>query len=139
MKIISKIFEFKTSGNCDIVDLTDITRRALSDTSLKDGQLTVFAPGATCAVTTMEYESGLIADTKEIFRRLAAERGPWRHDAASPTGNAPSHLRAALVGPSLSVPFSDGNLELGTWQSIVFIDFDNRPRSRKVILKFIGE
>lgn len=138
MKIISKTFDFKTPGNCDIVDLTERVRKALSDTALKNGQLTVFAPGATCAVTTTEYEPGLLEDTKEIFKRIVAER-PWRHDADSPTGNAPSHLRASLAGPSLTIPFIDGNLTLGTWQSVVFIDFDNRPRSRKVIFQFIGE
>ncbi len=140
MKIKEKILTFETNGDCDIKNITHEVSDFVGKSGVQEGIVTIFVPGATAAVTTMEYEPGLISDVKKFFKSLAPdEAGRWRHDAGSPTGNATAHLRATLAGPSLVVPFSDGQMSLGVWQSIVFIDFDNRPRSRKVILKIIGE
>jgi len=140
MKIKEKILTFSTHGDCDIKEITAEAEDFVKESGAKEGIIVVFAPGATAAVTTMEYEPGLISDMKKFFRMLAPdEKESWRHDAGSPSGNATSHLRASLAGPSVAIPFSDGKLSLGIWQKIVFIDFDTRPRSRKVILKIIGE
>ncbi len=139
MKIISEKITLDTKGDCDIIDITPKISSLLKNYGLKTGIVNVFIPGATGALTTIEYEPGLLEDTKKMFRDLVSETCRYSHDEGNPDGNAPSHLRASLVGPSLTVPFGNGILETGTWQQIVFIDFDNRPRSRKLIVKIIGE
>ncbi len=139
MKVLTENIEFGTKGGGEIVNITDDASRVLARTGLKEGVVTFFIPGATGALTTIEFENGLIKDTKNLFKKIAPESAEYFHDAGNPAGNAPSHLRASLVGPSLSVPFSEGKLQLGVWQQIVFMDFDNRPRKRNIILKIIGE
>ena len=139
MKILTKKISFSTEGNCDILNITPDVQDRIKETKLSTGTVNVFVPGATGALTTTEYEPALVDDLKKFFGEIVAEDGKYRHDADSPTGNAPSHLRASLVGPSIVVPFEEGKLQLGTWQQIVFIDFDNRPRKRELILRIIGE
>jgi secondary thiamine-phosphate synthase enzyme len=131
--------ELKAKGYADIADITDKVQRAVSKTKIDAGLACVFVSGSTGAVTTIEYESGLVQDMKEAFERLASEHSQYHHDRTWGDGNGFSHVRAALLGPSLTVPVSGGKLQLGTWQQIVFIDFDNRPRSRRLSVTVIGE
>jgi len=130
---------FPTGGNVDIIDITDDVSEALLKSCLSDGTVTIFTPGATGAVTTIEYESGLISDLKDMLERIAPQNTRYAHNLKWGDGNGHSHVRAALLGPSLSVPFSGGRMQLGTWQQIVFIDLDNRPRDRKLIVQIVGE
>ncbi len=129
---------FKTSGNADIQDITARVRKGVAGQSIEDGIATVFVPGATGALTTIECEPGLISDMKSNFEELIPEDRSYNHDSGSPNGNAHSHLRASMIGPSVSIPFEDKQLTLGTWQQIVFIDFDNRPRSRELVVQITG-
>ena len=140
MTIITHQLEFHTQGNCDFIDLTDRVQNTLSDLPLHSGIVTLFAPSSTSGLTTIEYESGALADLERLFEQIAPQFGQeYRHNLRWHDGNGHSHLRAALIGPSLTVPFIDHRLTLGTWQQILFIDFDNRPRHRRLILQFIGE
>ncbi|MFN3551216.1 MAG: secondary thiamine-phosphate synthase enzyme YjbQ, partial [Endomicrobiia bacterium] len=110
----------------------------LKKSQVYDGMMLVFVPGATGSVTTIEYEKELIKDTKELFYDLVKEEKQYYHDTTHFHGNATSHLRATLVGPSLVIPITEGKLHLGVWQQVVFIDFDNRERNREIIVKIIG-
>jgi secondary thiamine-phosphate synthase enzyme len=139
MKVISDSFEFSTSGFNDMHDLTGIVSKKLSEHGLKDGIVTLFVPGSTGGLTTIEYESGLVKDFSELMEKIAPRGVPYHHDARWGDGNGFSHVRASLLGPSLTVPFSRGELSLGTWQQVVFVDFDNRSRSRRVLFQFMGE
>lgn len=139
MKIYNNVIKFTTQGNTDIIDITDSVEEELVKSKINDGILLIFVPGATGAVTTIEYERELVKDTKELFQELVQENKQYHHNKTHSFGNATSHLRATLIGPSLVVPVTDGKLDLGTWQQIVFIDFDNRPRNRKIIIKIMGE
>jgi len=137
--VSTQYLKFPTKGNTDIVDITDRVSDALLRSELTDGIVTVFAPGATGAVTTIEYESGLIADFKGMLERIAPQDIEYMHNLRWGDGNGHSHVRASLLGPGLTVPFIDGRLQLGTWQQIVFIDLDNRQRDRKLIVQIVGE
>ncbi len=139
MPVEMKSFTISTQGDCDILDITPHVSRELSEAELSSGTATVFVAGSTCAVTTIEYESGVLSDLKDAFERMAPEGVPYAHNARWGDGNGHSHVRASVLGPSLTVPFSEGNLLLGTWQQIVLVDFDNRPRTRGVIVQIIGE
>jgi len=139
MKAVTKEVQLKSKGTGDLINITDRIQLALEDTNLKNGTVTVFVVGSTAAITSFEYEPGLIADTKELFEKLIPSRRSYAHDQTWGDGNGFSHLRAALQGPSLVVPFSKGRLHLGTWQQVVLAEFDTRSRERKVILQFIGE
>lgn len=137
--VITKSIKIKSKGETDIINITDEVESALQKTKLKNGIVTIFVPGATGAVTTVEYESGLLSDLKKAFEKWAPRHGEYVHNLKWADGNGFSHVRASLLGPSLTVPFSGGGLILGTWQQIVFIDFDNRPRSREIVLQIIGD
>ncbi|RJS72672.1 YjbQ family protein [ANME-2 cluster archaeon] len=139
MTVSTQYLKFPTKGNTDIVDITDRVSDAILRSELTDGIVTVFAPGATGAVTTIEYESGLIADFKGMLERIAPQDIEYMHNLRWGDGNGHSHVRASLLGPGLTVPFIDGRLQLGTWQQIVFIDLDNRQRDRKLIVQIVGE
>jgi secondary thiamine-phosphate synthase enzyme len=130
--------EFSTKGNDEVVDLTGRVETAVAEFGLLEGAATVFAVGSTAAITTIEYESGLESDIKEFLRDIAPA-GDWRHNATWGDGNGHSHIRASLVGPSLTVPVTGGKLTLGTWQQIVFIDSDVKNRSRRVVVQMTGE
>ncbi|MFQ6133198.1 MAG: secondary thiamine-phosphate synthase enzyme YjbQ [Armatimonadota bacterium] len=122
-----------TTGNCDLVDLSAEAARAVSESAVTEGLLCLFVPGATGALTTLEYEPGVLADFKACIERLAPEDMPYQHNRNCPTGNGHSHVRAGLIGPSLCVPIVGGKITLGTWQRIVLVDFDNRPRERQIV------
>jgi secondary thiamine-phosphate synthase enzyme len=128
-----------TKGNCDIIDITEEVEQAVAGSGIADGIVCVFSPGATAGVTTIEYESGLLKDLEEMMELFAPKGRGYHHDARWGDGNGHSHLRASLLGPSLSVPVRNSTLVLGTWQQIVFIDFDARPRERSVVVQIVGE
>jgi secondary thiamine-phosphate synthase enzyme len=129
---------FGTAGDTDVIDITRQVADKVAESGMNDGQVLIFVPGSTAAITTIEYESGVVRDLKEAIERIAPKGIPYRHDARWGDGNGYAHVRAALLGPSLTVPFADGHLILGTWQQIVLIDFDNRPRDRHISLHFSG-
>jgi secondary thiamine-phosphate synthase enzyme len=131
--------ELTTQGNADVVDITPKVRAAIIESGLRDGIGCVFAPGATAGITTVEYEPGCVSDLKRVFDELAPEGRSYAHEARWHDGNGHSHVRAALLGPSLAFPFSDGEPRLGTWQQIVFVDFDNRSRKREILVQLVGE
>ena len=139
MTIITEHIHFNTKGFTDIIDITPEVKSLLNKHDLKEGQVTVFVGGSTGGVTTIEYESGLLKDLSEALEKVAPTGKTYHHDRTWGDGNGYAHVRAALVGPSLTIPFADGNLLLGTWQQIVFLDFDNRPRSRDIIVQFMGK
>jgi secondary thiamine-phosphate synthase enzyme len=138
-KFFTEYIKLSTKGNIDIIDITDELQKILIQSKVNDGILIVFVPGATGAVATIECEEGLIKDTKELFLDLVKEDKKYYHNLSHTVGNATSHLRATLLSPSLTIPIVDGELTLGVWQQVVFIDFDNRPRQRKLIVKIIGK
>ena len=139
MTVVTKEIQIDTRGYNDILDLTPLVEEALSAVALKDGQVTIFVPGSTAGVTTIEYEPGAVKDLKEAFERLIPRDMDYEHNRRWGDGNGFSHVRAALCKASLTVPFSNRRLLLGTWQQIVLVDFDNRTRKRRVILQFLGE
>ena len=137
--VITKNIKLKSRGETDIINITGEVEGVVGKSKLKNGIVTIFVSGATGALTTVEYESGLVSDLKVAFERWAPRRGEYAHNARWGDGNGFSHIRASLLGPSLTVPFSGGKLTLGTWQQIIFIDFDNRSRSRELTVQIIGE
>ncbi len=141
MKTITKFINFETKGNNDIVDITYEVKEKLQETKLDEGSVLLFVPGSTAAITTMEYEPGQIQDLKEIAEKLIARNKSYAHNhsISGSDGNAHSHLRASLFGSDLTVPFHNSELLLGTWQQVVFIDFDIYPRKRKIVLQFTGQ
>ena len=139
MSVISGTISLSTKGDCDIVDVTPQVVEQLEQSGLKNGIATVSVIGSTGALTTCEFEPGLVRDIKETFNKLVPQGKRYHHDDAWGDGNGHAHLRASLVGPSLTTPFQDGKFVLGTWQQIIFIDFDNRPRQRKIAVQFLGE
>ena len=139
MIIKSKHLKYETAGHDQMIDLTGDVNKIVHESKVKEGLATVFVPGSTASVTTIEYEPGLIKDIKELGERLAPSNKSYAHDETWGDGNGYSHLRASTIGPSLSVPIEDGEMTLGTWQQIVLIDHDIRPRSRQVVIQVIGE
>lgn len=139
MAVEKHSIELKAQGFGDTIDVTDKVQRAVAKTKIDTGLACVFVSGSTGALTTIEHESGLVQDMKEAFERLASEHAQYHHDLRWGDGNGFSHVRAALLGPSLTVPVSGGKLQLGTWQQIIFIDFDNRSRSRRLSVTVMGE
>jgi len=139
IKFNTEYIVLSTKGSIDIIDITDELKKLLNRSKISDGILTVFVPGSTGAVATIENEEGLIKDTKQMFLELVKENKNYYHDLSHAVGNATSHLRATLIGPSLTIPITDGELTLGVWQQVVFIDFDTRPRDRKLVVKIVGE
>ena len=126
-------------GDAEVVDITGQVREAASRAGIQDGLVSVFVPGSTGALTTIEFEPGCVRDLRELFDRLIPENPAYHHHEAWNDGNGHSHLRAALLGPSLTVPLVSGELRLGTWQQIVFVDFDNRSRDRELWVTLYGE
>ncbi|MCK5391698.1 MAG: secondary thiamine-phosphate synthase enzyme YjbQ [Deltaproteobacteria bacterium] len=139
MAVITKGLRIETNGDTDLIDITSEVARGVSESGVSSGTVTVFIPGSTAGVTTIEYEGGAIRDFQEAIERIAPKDIGYHHDARWGDGNGYSHVRAALQGASLSVPFASSRLLLGTWQQIIVVDFDNRPRSREIILQIIGE
>lgn len=137
--IITTQISVSTKGFTDIHDLTPKVRAALRETKMQNGAATIFVSGSTAGITTIEHEPGLLQDLPAAFEKLAPMNAQYAHDNTWHDGNGYAHVRAALLGPSLVVPFAEGELLLGTWQQIVLIDFDNRPRRREIIAQFSGE
>jgi len=139
MPVVTKTLQFQTNGDTDLVDITTEVAASVSESDISSGTVTVFVPGSTAGITTIEYESGAVRDFQEAIERIAPKSIHYHHDQRWGDGNGYSHVRAALLGASLSVPFSSSKLLLGTWQQIILVDFDNRPRTRNIILQIIGE
>ena len=139
MTVITKIAQIETRGENDVIDITEQTSKALKESKLEDGIVTVFISGSTAAITTIEYEPGLIQDFPSMLSRIVPKDIEYQHDNTWHDGNGHSHVKASLIGPSMTIPFKDGNLMLGTWQQIVLLETDTRPRERKIILQIIGE
>ena len=129
----------KTSGHCDIVDITAKVQEQLGKEKLSRGLATLFVSGSTASLTTIEYEPGILKDLKELLEKLIPSDRKYHHDDRWGDDNGFSHLRASLLGPSLQIPIENGKLLLGTWQQIVLLDFDNRPRTREIVVQFLGE
>jgi len=136
--IFSKYLEFETAID-DVIDITGDTAVAVQASGLRSGIAVIFVPGATGAVTTLEFEPGLVHDIKITLSRMAPKNIEYAHDQKWEDGNGHSHIRASMIGPSLTVPFAGGKLLLGTWQQIVFLEMDNRPRKRRIIVQILGE
>ncbi len=134
-----RTLQLETQGNADIHDITVDVSQAIVNAGIRDGIVTVFTASSTSALTTIEFESGCVADLQRLFDQIIPSQHDYAHNARWGDGNGHSHVRAALLGPSLTIPFSDGKLILGTWQQIVFVDFDNRRRSRQIVVQMIGE
>ena len=138
MVVNSKI-SLQTKGECDIIDITRQVGQEVAGTNINSGTVTLFIAGSTAGLSTIEFEPGLIADLQSMWERVIPKGIPYHHDRRWGDGNGYSHVRASLLGASLVVPFNDKMLCLGTWQQIVLIDFDNRPRSREIVLQIMGE
>lgn len=139
MTVVPGSFGVNTHGDGDVVDVTSDVSELVSKSGLSSGIVTVFAPGATAGVTTIEFEPGLVEDIDELFERIAPRNRDYHHNLRWNDGNGHSHVRASLLGPSLTIPFNDGKLILGVWQQIVLIDFDNRSRKRDIFCQVMGE
>jgi secondary thiamine-phosphate synthase enzyme len=137
--ITTDTISLSTKGHCDIIDITPQVEKQLANIKVDSGTLTLFVTGSTAGITTIEHEPGLLADFKDLWRRLVPEDIPYAHDRAWGDGNGYSHVQASLLGASLVIPFSHKKLALGTWQQIVVVDFDNRPRSRHLVVQIMGE
>jgi len=138
MTIFKKTVERDTSPDTDIQDLTADVAATVAESAIENGQVLVFTPGSTAAITTIEFESGAVADLGRAINEMAPTGAHYDHDARWGDGNGYSHVRAALMGPSLTLPVIDGQLALGTWQQVVLCDFDNRPRRRRIVIQVIG-
>jgi secondary thiamine-phosphate synthase enzyme len=138
MTVHAGLLRLSTEGDGDVVDLTEGVRRVLQQAQADRGVVTVFVTGSTAAVTTIEYEPGAVQDLKDCLERLLPHAGDYHHNRLNHDTNAHAHLRAAVVGPSESIPFADGRLALGTWQQVVLVDFDDRPRQRTVSVHVVS-
>jgi secondary thiamine-phosphate synthase enzyme len=139
MPVVSLGFSLQTHGNGEVVDITQKVSEVVRNSGLTSGIVTVFVPGATAGVTTIEFEPGLVEDLDEMFDRIIPQDLEYHHNLRWHDGNGHAHVRAALLGPSLTVPFSNGKLTLGIWQQLVLVDFDNKSRSRDLSCQVMGE
>jgi secondary thiamine-phosphate synthase enzyme len=137
--VLTAQISLSTRGDGQMIDITDQVARHVKDSGLKSGTVTLFTPGSTSGLTTTEYESGVVYDLQQTFDRIAPPNLDYRHNQRWGDGNGHAHVRHALLGPSLTIPFVEGRLTLGTWQQVIFIDFDNRPRARSVVVQIMGE
>jgi secondary thiamine-phosphate synthase enzyme len=139
MSVITKTIQVKTKGEDDIIDITDQTSKGIEGSKMKNGVVTIFVSGSTAALTTIEYEPGLLSDFPKMLERVAPKDIDYGHEKLWHDGNGHSHIRASLVGPSLTVPFCNGQMMLGTWQQIVLVELDTRSRDRSLVLQIIGK
>jgi secondary thiamine-phosphate synthase enzyme len=137
--VVTEHINLRTEGKTEIVDITDQVAYKVSKSGITSGIVTVFLVGSTAGITSIEYESGLIADFQALWNRIAPDSLRYEHNERWGDGNGYAHVRSSLLGSSLTVPFTDRKLALGTWQQIILVDFDNRPRSRTVILQIMGD
>ncbi len=138
MKFQTDTIKLTTKGHTDIIDITGDVQNIIDQHSIQDGQVLIFVPGSTGGLTTVEYEPGLLQDLPEAYERIAPTGKTYHHDARWGDGNGYAHVRASLTGPSLIVPVTGGRMVLGTWQQIIFIDFDNRSRDRELVVQVSG-
>ena len=138
MKVISKSIQLSSKGQDDVIDITKQVSNVVKDSKIENGTVTIFVVGSTAAITTIEYEPGLINDFPEMLSRIIPKNVEYEHDNTWHDGNGHSHVRASLVGPSLTVPIIDSKLTLGTWQQIVLLEMDTRPRNRTLILQIMS-
>jgi secondary thiamine-phosphate synthase enzyme len=139
MSVLTKIITVSSNGENDIIDITRQTDEAIKASGLQDGIVAIFVSGSTASITTIEYERGLKKDFPKMLARIAPSEIEYEHDNTWHDGNGHSHVRASLIGPSLTVPFKNKSMMLGTWQQIVLLEMDTRPRERKIVLQIIGE
>jgi len=139
MTVVTKEITLQSRGNCDIIDITSEVARHVEKSGTDNGIVTLFVVGSTAGLTTIEYEPNLVSDFKDMWDRVIPQGIPYEHDKTWGDGNGHSHVRASALGASLTVPFTKKRLALGTWQQIIFVDFDNRPRSRKIAIQILGE
>jgi len=139
LKIITEYIPVTTKGHTDIIDLTRDATEKLRKTGLTSGTITFFVSGSTAGITTVEYEPGLLQDLPEMFEKIAPSNKRYHHDATWGDGNGHAHVRASLLGASLTVPFVNGRMLLGTWQQIILVDFDNRSRHREIVMQIMGQ
>lgn len=139
MAVITKTIRVKTKREDDIVNISEQTSKVIENSGIKNGIITIFVSGSTAALTTIEYEPGLLSDFPKMLERIAPKNIDYGHEQMWHDGNGHSHVRASLVGPSLTVPFSNGSLMLGTWQQIVLLELDTRSRERDLVLQIVGE
>ena len=137
--VVTRKISLQTKGECDIIDITPQVEQKVAETEINNGTATIFVTGSTAGITTIEFESGLLADFQNMWERNIPQNIPYDHDRRWGDGNGHSHVRASLLGASLVIPFNDKKLTLGTWQQIVLVDFDNKPRSRQIILQIMGD
>ena len=137
--VVTRKISLQTKGNCDIIDITPQVERQVAEADVNNGTVTLFIAGSTAGISTIELESGVISDFQGMWERIIPQNIPYNHDRRWGDGNGYSHVRASLLGASLVIPFNDKKLALGTWQQIVLVDFDNRPRSREIILQIMGD
>ena len=137
--VFTETFSLSAKGFCDIIDVTGKVAAAVGRSGIANGLATVFCPGSTCSLTAIEYETGVLRDLANVIERIVPSNVPYEHDRRWGDGNGFSHVRAALLKPSISVPLVNRKLALGTWQQIVFLDFDNRERRREIIVQVVGE
>jgi len=137
--VVTKKISLQSKGECDIIDITPQVEQQVAEANINSGTVTLFVAGSTAGITTIEFESGVLSDFQSMWERNVPKNIPYSHDRRWGDGNGYSHVRASLLGASLAIPFSDKRLTLGTWQQIVLVDFDNRPRSRQIILQIMGE
>jgi secondary thiamine-phosphate synthase enzyme len=139
MGVVTRQLEIRTRAENDVVDITKDVQNAIEESGFRNGVVVVFIPSSTAAVTTMEYEPGLIHDFPNMLERVSPRDIPYEHQKTWQDDNGRSHVKASLVRPSLSVPFVDGFLILGTWQQVVLVELDIRPRTRKIVVQMVGE
>jgi len=138
--VVTKQLKIETNGNCDIVNITEHVTTAVGESNIKDGIVTIFNVGSTAGVTTTEYEPGLVNyDIAAAFEKIAPRNGNYEHEKTWHDDNGHAHVCASVLGPSLTIPVIDGRMTLGTWQQIILVDFDTRPRTRTVICQINGE
>ena len=137
--VVTKEIQLKTSGNCDMHDVSQEMAVALHESGLSNGIMTVFTPSSTSGLTTIEYEPGVVADLERLFDEIISPQREYKHHERWHDDNGHSHVRSALLGPSITVPFVEGRLKLGTWQQVIFVDFDTRSRSRRLVVQIMGE
>jgi secondary thiamine-phosphate synthase enzyme len=137
--VLSRTIQVTTHGNGDVVDITELVAEQIRMLRLADGIVTLFVPSSTSALTTIEYESGAVQDLQRLLDLLVPPDADYRHNLRWGDGNGHAHVRHALLGPSLTIPFVGGRMTLGTWQQIVLLDFDNRPRLRSIVVQALGE
>jgi secondary thiamine-phosphate synthase enzyme len=137
--VVTEELHLRMQGHTDVEDITEMVDAVVKGSGLKAGIVTVFCPGSTGGLTTIEYEDGVVADLQRLLDEIAPVDRPYRHHLRWGDDNGSAHVRAALIGPSLTIPFVQGRLILGTWQQVVFLDFDTQPRSRRLVLQVMGE